>query len=86
MVVMGFFGFVENNGAPFKEVGLEQCKDQRTKKSQRSEIGTALRRIYSLSRLREVDGFNVALVPVFPASFVSKSKNSKPEWDYELGK
>lgn len=32
MVVMGSFGFVENNGASFEEVGLEECKDRRAVK------------------------------------------------------
>ena len=29
MVVMGSFGFVENKGASFEQVGLEECKDRR---------------------------------------------------------
>ena len=29
MVVIGSFGFVENRGASFEEVGLEECKDRR---------------------------------------------------------
>lgn len=32
MVVMGSFGFVENNVASFEEVGLEECKDRRATK------------------------------------------------------
>ena len=29
MVVIGSFGFVENSGASFEQVGLEECKDRR---------------------------------------------------------
>lgn len=29
MVVMGSFGFVENSGASFAQVGLDECKDRR---------------------------------------------------------
>ena len=29
MLVIGSFGFVENRGASFEEVGLEECKDRR---------------------------------------------------------
>ena len=29
MAVIGSFGFVENRGASFEEVGLEECKDRR---------------------------------------------------------
>jgi len=32
MVVIGSFGFVENNAASFEEVGLEECKDRRATK------------------------------------------------------
>lgn len=43
MVVMGSFGFVENNGASFEELGLEECKDRRATKFRTRrvcEIGT----------------------------------------------
>jgi len=28
-VVIGLFGFVENSGASFEQVGLEECKDRK---------------------------------------------------------
>ena len=95
MVVIGSFGFVENSGASFEEVGLEECKDRRANNFRRkystgNEMGTAPRRIgkkveYSPLRPREVDGLNVALVAAFPAGFGSNPKklelssNAKPK-------
>ena len=39
MVVIGSFGFVENSGASFEEVGLEQCKDRRATENPNARHG-----------------------------------------------
>jgi hypothetical protein len=44
MMVIGSFAFVENSGASFAELGLEECRDRMAKKFRHEgyEIGIAL--------------------------------------------